>query len=154
MTAAAGSAVLLAGAATPAGAASVSAHPDALRPSYCSGVLRVNSFAFTPWAVGIGQSSSAALSVTNCTWGTQTVIETWTGHFSSNIDPGIPPGCPALDPLPRSVTLAPHEQVTTSTTYNVFPWCTASHLTVTVTISQGSTELARTSADLTIIGGG
>jgi hypothetical protein len=152
MSAAAGGAILLAGAgpANAAGAA-VPAYPAPPQPSLCSGVLRVDSFAFDPPSVSAGGSSAAALTVRNCTGQTQAVTETWTGRFSTDTGTGIPPGCPALDPLPRPVTLAPRQRNTTATTYIAFASCAATHLTVTVTITQGATQLARTSAVLTIV---
>ncbi|WP_327286825.1 hypothetical protein [Streptomyces sp. NBC_01198] len=146
---AAGVAVLLAaGSAAPA-----AARPSSPPPSICSGVLRVNSFAFDPPSVFAGKSSAAALTATNCTGQSQAVAETWTGRFSSDSSSGtgIPPGCPVLDPYPRPVTFGPHERVTTSTTYTTFAGCTATRLTVTVTITQGGTQLARRSADLVIM---
>lgn len=153
MSAAAGGAILLAGAgpATAAGATAVPAPLAAPRPSLCSGVLRVNSFAFDPPSVSAGQSSGAVLTVRNCTGQTQAVTETWTGRFSTGTGTGIPPGCPALDPFPRPVTLTPHQRNTTTTTYIAFTGCAATHLTVTVTITQGATQLAHVSADLTIV---
>lgn len=155
LTAAVGGAVLLVGTG-PAGtadAAVVSARPASPLPSICAGVLRVNSFAFDPPSVFVGKSSAGTLSATNCTGQSQAVTETWTGRFSA--DPasgtGIPPGCPVFDPLPRQVTFGPHQRVATTTTYTTFTGCTATRLTVTVTITQGGTQLARTSAELAIV---
>lgn len=155
LTAAVGSAVLLAGTgpASTADAAAVSARPASPPPSICAGVLRVNSFAFDPPSVFAGKSSAATLTAKNCTGQLQAVTETWTGRFSA--DPasgtGIPPGCPVFDPLPRQVTLGPHERVATTTTYTTFAGCTATRLTVTVTITQGGMQLASSSTVLAIL---
>ncbi|MYS19744.1 hypothetical protein GA0115240_11267 [Streptomyces sp. DvalAA-14] len=145
LTAAAGGAALL------AAAAPAAAHAAVPLPSTCSGVLRVNGFAFDPATVPAGGSAAAALTATNCTGQSQAVTETWTGRFG--VDPGsggIAPGCPVLDPFPRTVTFGPHERITTSTTYTTFAGCTATRLTVTVTITQGGTQLATVSAVLAI----
>jgi hypothetical protein len=153
LTAAAGILVLLAGAGPAGAAAPAPAHGASPPPSICSGVLRVNGFAFDPASVFAGKSSAAVLTATNCTAQSQVVTETWTGRFSadSGSTTGIPPGCPAWDPLPRPVTFGPHEHVTTTTTYTTFTGCTATRLTVTVMITQGGTQLARTSANLVIL---
>jgi hypothetical protein len=156
LTAASGGAVLLAGAGPAGAAAPGSARPDSPPPSICSGVLRVNGFVFDPPSILVGKSSAAALTVTNCTRQSQAVTEAWTGRFGgdSSSGTGIPPGCPGLDPLPRPVTLGPHERVTTTTTYMAFTGCTATRLTVTVVITQGGIQLARKSTDLVIDQGG
>jgi hypothetical protein len=152
LTAAAGGAVLLAGAgpAAPAGAAPASANRASPPPSICSNVLWVKGFVFDPPSIPAGTSSAAELTVMNCTGQSQAVTETWTGRFSadSSSGTGIPPGCPVLDPYPSAVTFGPHEKIITHTTYTTFAGCTATRLTVTVTITQSGTQLASTSAVL------
>ncbi|MBM9507600.1 hypothetical protein [Actinacidiphila acididurans] len=120
-------------------------------PTTCQGVIRADGLAFTPPAVAPGQSSAATLSAVNCTGQTQTVSETWLGTWVSSSTGGLPSGCPVIDPLPRSVTFTPYQRVATTTTYLVFPGCTADALRLTVRIAQGGTVLEERTADLAII---
>jgi len=137
---------------TATGGAAMAATPAAgiASPSTCHGVISINSFVFIPPHVLAGQSSAATLSATNCTSATQKVTETWFGRFEGPT-PGIPAGCPAIDPFPRPVTFAPHASLTTATSYLVFSGCTATDLAVTVVItsSTGAT-LAQQTAVLQI----
>jgi hypothetical protein len=119
-------------------------------PTTCSGTVWIGGLAFDPPHVAPGGSSTAALTAANCTGATQTVSETWSGSWLSSSATGIPTGCPAIDPLPRTVTLAPYQKVATATTYLVFPGCTADALRLTVRVSQGGTVLATRTADLVI----
>lgn len=142
--------LLLAG----SGAAAASAVPAASTgPAVCSttAVIQITAFAFSPPQVTRGQSATANLTALNCTGATQQTNETWYGRFIGP-GPGIPPGCPVIDPLLRPVTFAPHAQVTTSTSYLVFSGCTATQLAITVNIT-GSTGalLAQRTAYLTIL---
>ncbi|MFC4031366.1 hypothetical protein ACFO3J_07740 [Streptomyces polygonati] len=116
----------------------------------CAQVVRIDSLAFDPAEITAGGTSALELVATNCTGQSQAVSETWAGSWLSATATGIPSGCPVIDPLPRQVTFAPHARVSTTTTYLVFPGCTASALRVTVTVSQAGTQLARRSADLLI----
>lgn len=146
---AAGAAVLLTGGGP---AAALDGAPQATPvPGTCSGVVRVGTLTFDPAQVARGGMSGATVKTTNCTGQSQAVTETWTGRFTSASGTGIPQGCPALDPLPRQVTLAPYAQISTTTSYLAFSGCTADRLTVTVRVTQGAVLIAQRSADLIIV---
>ena len=144
----AGAAVLLTG----GGSAGAAAPSAVMAPGACSGVLRVDGFAFSPAAVLAGGSSTAVLTATNCTAQAQTVTEQWTGRFSSLTSTGVPVGCPVIDPLLRSRVFAARSQATSSTTYVIPTGCAAGQLTVTVQLTQGGTVLGTASAVLAIDG--
>ncbi|WUH94908.1 hypothetical protein OG900_35365 [Streptomyces sp. NBC_00433] len=133
----------------PAAAAAPPA-PASRTPCATASVIRVDSFAFDPAAVPAGGSSAATLTATNCTGQSQAISETWSGRFLSDTSTGYPTGCPVYDPLPRSVTFAPHARVSTTTTYLTFAGCTADRLRVTVSVSRGGVVLTSTTADLLI----
>jgi hypothetical protein len=136
--------------AAPAGIAGASVAATPL-PASCSGVIQITSLAFTPPAVAPGGTSTANMAARNCTGVTQQTSILWVGRFVG-AGSGIPPGCPAIDPLPpQPLTFTPHGQVHASLGYLVPASCTATQLQVTVDIEQGSTVLAHRTADLTII---
>ncbi|HEY4854229.1 MAG TPA: hypothetical protein VII22_25865 [Streptosporangiaceae bacterium] len=142
-------------AAAPAGIAAASvpaASVPASQPApRCSGVIQITHLAFTPPAVTPGQIATANAVARNCTGTSQQASVFWLERF---IGPGsgIPPGCPAIDPLPpRPVTFAPHGQVQSASGTLVPPGCTATQLQATVEFLQGATVLAQRTAYLTII---
>jgi hypothetical protein len=138
-------AVLAAGPASLAAASAPAGHA----PASCSGVIQITQLAFTPRAVTPGGTSTAKLAARNCTGTSQQTTAVWLGTFGSG--GGIPPGCPAIDPLPEPAAFAPHGQFRSSVSYLVPSGCTSSQLQVTVEIEQGGTVLAARTADLTII---
>ena len=148
-------ALILACAALPlvaAGTANAAAAPahSAPAPAGCTGTIQIRQFAFSPATIIAGQSSTAGLVARNCTGTVQTVSETWFGSFTGAA-PGIPPGCPAIDPLPEHATFPAHGQLSNGVTYTVFPTCEATALTVTVEITSSTgTLLAEQSATLAI----
>src|SRR5437762_514154 len=81
--------------------------------------VQITSLAFAPATVAPGHSSVARLQARNCTRHSQQTATYWFGRFTGS-GPGIPPGCPAIDPLPRPATFAPHGTVTLQSTYPVF----------------------------------
>src|SRR5438067_1962920 len=95
--------------------------------------VQITSLAFAPATVAPGQSSVATVRARNCTRHSQQTATYWFGRFTGS-GPGIPAGCPAIDPLPRAATFAPHGSVTLQTTYPVFRSCTATALELTVRI--------------------
>jgi hypothetical protein len=142
-------------AAAPAGvaAASVSAAraPASHASTRCSGVIQITYLAYTPPAVTPGQIATANAVARNCTGTSQQASVFWLERF---IGPGsgIPPGCPAIDPLPpRPVTFAPYGQVRSASGTLVPPGCTATQLQATVEFLQGATVVAQRTAHLTII---
>ena len=116
----------------------------------CSGVIQITRLAFAPPAVTPGGTSTANLAARNCTGTSQQTTAVWLGRFVGPAA-GIPPGCPAIDPLPLSASFAPHAQLRSSVGYLVPSGCTATQLQVTVEIEQGGTVLAERTADLGII---
>ena len=116
----------------------------------CTGVVQITHLGFTPSSVSPGSTPAADLNLRNCTGVSQSTTATWFGRFIGS-SAGIPPGCPALDPLPQPATLAPHGKFHSSVGYQVPVSCTASQLQVTVRIQQGGTVLAQETADLAII---
>ena len=135
-------------AAAPVGLAAASVSPSRA-PASCSGVIQITHLAFTPRAVTPGGTSTANLTARNCTGTGQQTTAIWLGTFGSG--GGIPPGCPAIDPLPEPAAFAPHGQFRSGVSYLVPAGCTSSQLQVTVEIEQGGTVLAERTADLTII---
>jgi len=116
-----------------------------------STVIEIQSFAFSPPSVPPGGSSTATLTALNCTAQTQQTSEIWSGRFTGP-GVGIPPGCPAIDPLAMPVSFPPNGTVSTHITYLVPPSCTASQLVVTVTIDgRSGVVLARGTAVLMIV---
>jgi hypothetical protein len=133
------------------GASASAATPTAtVRPATCSGTIRITSFAFQPPTIAPGQSSAATLAARNCMAQTVQATSYWFGTWVGSTT-GIPAGCPVIDPLPRSMTFAPNALVMLSTSYLVFPSCTATALQVTVRIGgSGGATLASRTATLTI----
>ncbi|MGW5349662.1 hypothetical protein ACWERV_03960 [Streptomyces sp. NPDC004031] len=132
-------------------AATGPAAADTAPPAVCTPAVVAGDLAFSPPSVAPGGTSSASLTVTNCTGQPQTVGETWYGRFLSDGSPGLPAGCPVIDPLPRPVTLAPGASLTSTTGYLVLPGCTADRLRLTVTLGQGGTTLGSRTADLLVV---
>jgi hypothetical protein len=116
----------------------------------CTGTIQITSLAFAPPTVARGQSSVATLNARNCTTQTKQTTTYWSGRFLGSTA-GIPAGCPAIDPLPRPATFAPHGSISLATTYLVFSSCAATSLQLTVQIvGSGGTLLATRSATLVI----
>jgi hypothetical protein len=115
-----------------------------------SAVIEIESFAFNPASIPPGGMSTATLTALNCTGQPQVITELWYGRFTGP-GAGIPPGCPAIDPLVMSAALLPHGTVSSHIAYLVPASCTASQLVITVDISGPSGGmLAQGTAVLTI----
>jgi hypothetical protein len=96
-------------------------------------VIEITHFAFNPPAIPPGQSATATLTAQNCTNQAQQTSEIWSGRFTGPSG-GIPPGCPAIDPISIGVNFPPHGAVSKSVTYAVPLSCTATQLIVTANI--------------------
>ena len=119
-------------------------------PAGCAGTVQISALAFAPPTVAPGQQSVASLTVQNCTAQAQQITTQWTAEFAGSAT-GIPPGCPAVDPIAPSTTLAANAQANSSLTYQVPSSCTATALPLTVRISgSDGTVLATQSATLSI----
>lgn len=130
------------------GLAAASANPV---PASCTGVIQITHLAFSPPEVSPGQLSTASLTARNCTRQTQQTSFVWFARFTGP-GIGIPPGCPAIDPLPpQQVTFAPLGKFTTSVGFVVPPSCTATQLQVTFDFDQNGIVIAQKTADLIIV---
>ena len=141
-----------AGAVSAAGATAAAAAPaSAAAPAACATTqtIEISSLAFQPPAVAPGQSSEAVLTAVNCTAQTQQASAEWLGRFVGPA-PGIPTGCPAIDPIVFSMTFPPHGVLTDGVGYLVPGSCTATELVVTVEIIQQGRVVTQRSAQLAI----
>jgi hypothetical protein len=118
----------------------------------CSGTIAIEQFAFNPSSVPAGQRSTLSLVAQNCTNQTLQgqVISfgryTWPGT-------GLPPGCPAIDPVSLPFTLAPGAlYTTTGQEGDTFPNCQATGLQATVEFSVSNVgTVAQATASLVIV---
>lgn len=122
-------------------AVAASGHPAPAAVCASTVVIAVNSFDFSPTQVTPGQSSTANLVTTNCTATTQKTQQTWTGQYVSATGTALPSGCPAIDPLPRTVTYTANQELLNSTSYLILAGCTANALKVTVKITSSTGAL-------------
>ena len=117
----------------------------------CSSVVRITHLAFNPAAVTPGETSTASLTAVNCTGTAQQTTATWFGSFLG-AGTGIPPGCPAIDPLPpQPADFTPYGTYKSSVGYLVPASCTADELAVTVQLAQDGTVIATKTTDLAIV---
>jgi hypothetical protein len=146
-------AAALAGSPGWAAAATATAGAAPAFPS-CTGIIKITQLAFTPPAVSPGQLATANLVARNCTAQSQSASVIWLEQFTGPSGPagGIPPGCPAIDPLPpQPVTFAPFGRYTAASQTLVPPSCTATGLQLTVRFyAPNGTTLAQRTATLTI----
>jgi hypothetical protein len=147
----AGSPGLAAAAAVAPAAPAAAPHPH----PFCTGVITITQLAFSPPAIPPGQIATANVTARNCTGQAQAASVMWVEQFVGPNGPGggIPPGCPAIDPLPpQPVNLAPYGSYSGSSKTLVFAGCTATALQATVRFyGSGGALLAQRTADLTII---
>jgi hypothetical protein len=148
-------ALAVAGGLVAAGGASASAATPGTTagPAVCTStsIVQINSLTFVPSAVAPGQSSVATLKASNCTAQTVQTTTYWYGRFVGPT-PGIPTGCPVVDPIARPLTFTPHGSASLSTRYTTFPSCTATSFQLNVRIiGPGGALLASRDATLTII---
>lgn len=134
------------GGATTAAQASAAASPLC---STGSQTLQIANLAFQPPAIFPGQSSVLTGTIINCSNVSQTAGVEWLAHFVG-FTTGQPAGCPVIDPLLESVTLAPGSVATGNVAYTVPGGCTAPELMATVEILQGGKIVAQRSAELAI----
>lgn len=134
----------------PAAAAVV--HPAAGCTGASADPIAINGFAFAPAQVAPGGSATADLITTNCAATSVASTEEWSGQWLPLATSGAAPaGCPVIDPLLRSVTYAPGQELAENTSYTVPVGCQAAELAVTVTISvNAGAETQATTAYLVI----
>ena len=121
---------------------SPSAAASAATPS-C--VVKISAMGFRPRHVAPGGTSVVRVKAWNCTKQAQTATLTWIGQFVGP-GPGLPAGCPVIDPVAQPITVAPRAQFTSSLGFTVFSACTATSLSATarLTDSTGSVLAAKT----------
>jgi cellulase/cellobiase CelA1 len=119
-------------------------------PCTSTAPIQINSLIFNPPKVSPGQSSTATAVVQNCTNQALTLSSYWYGRYSSPPSNGIPPGCLALDPLPRTLNLPASATVTVNSTWLGFPSCTATLFTLIYHITAPDNTVVQASADLAI----
>jgi hypothetical protein len=127
-----------------AGAASSSA------PKASACVVAITSLHFHPRHVAAGGSAVVRVTARNCTHQPQTVTLTWLGQFAGP-QPGIPPGCPAMDPVGQRSNVKPRGTFKAKLGVQVFTSCTATSLSETARLTgTGGTVLAEQTAALRI----
>jgi hypothetical protein len=141
----------LAAAAVCAAATLLLTGPAAPAAAACTATVQITSLTFSPSRVSPGQSATVTVAAENCTDQAQRMSLMFVARFVGP-QPGIPAGCPAIDPLPPGTAqFAPHGTYTASLTYLVFPGCTATALRVTARFFDTTgAEVANQSADLPI----
>ncbi|NUR24692.1 MAG: hypothetical protein HOV83_02375 [Catenulispora sp.] len=75
-------------------------------PACTSSEFRVDQLDFSPVAVAPGQLSTATLVLQNCTGQVVAGSTTWVPRLTWS-GPGLPPGCPSLDPVGFPYSIAP-----------------------------------------------
>lgn len=115
--------------------AAAAVHPATGCSTAAAVPIGIDGFAFTPPQVLPGGTSTGDLITTNCTDSTLISTETWTGQWLPLSTTGAAPaGCPAIDPVTRSVTYAAGQELAENGTYTVPTGCQAAELAVTVDI--------------------
>jgi hypothetical protein len=116
-----------------------------------TGTVQIISLSFNPASIAPGQRSTATMVAQNCTAQAITATSTWAARL---IGPGtgIPPGCPAIDPLAQATNFPAGGQVTVGLGYLTFASCTATALQLTVTVNGAAGPLASQTATL-LLGG-
>jgi hypothetical protein len=122
---------------------------NAATAATCAGTVQITSFVFNPPVVSPGQPSTAALTAQNCTSEPVQALVTWSARYLGS-SAGIPPGCPAIDPVAMGLALPANGQTNATLTYLTFASCTATGLQVTGTIAAAGTTLASGTATLAI----
>jgi hypothetical protein len=127
-----------------AGPAARAAAPD------CSGTIQITSLAFDVPQLRPGQVATATVVAQNCTDQQQSAFVQYLGRYVGST-PGIPAGCPAVDPLPQQATIAAGGTFTGSIGYRAFTGCTATGLEVTVSITDSTGSRISRTAQIPIV---
>lgn len=112
----------------------------------CPGGIVITQLKFAPPRVAPGHSSTAHLTVRNCTELSAQASSTWVAKFTGNTT-----GCPVLDPLSMAITLPPRSTEHYKAGYEAPDGCDASALQLTVRISSSGGVIAQRTADLRIV---
>jgi hypothetical protein len=129
--------------------AAVAASSSSQRPSRCD-VVAITSLGFHPRHVAPGGHSTIRVVARNCTRQPQNITVTWLGQFVGS-GVGIPPGCPAIDPLAQGANFKPRGTFRGHLEFVVFSSCTATALSETVRFTGADgTVLAEKTVELRI----
>lgn len=118
---------------------------NAAQAATCTGGVAVNQFAFNPSSVPPGSTSALTLVLANCTNQTVQGSTDWYGTYTGS-------GCPVLDPIPYSYTIAPGGTYTLTNNYGDggFPGCQPSALRINANVNvNGVGTVTTASATLT-----
>lgn len=140
-----------AGGSTASGAPASGSAASGAGPAACTGELSLTQ-SFTQAAYSPGQSVTVDLAAVNCTAQSLTTHLIPYGRFLDSAN-NIAAGCPAIDPIQLTVTIAPNATYTTSFGYTVFPTCTAISFQAVDTFSDATTgaQLAQGTASVPIL---
>ncbi|MFG1903160.1 cellulose binding domain-containing protein [Micromonospora carbonacea] len=132
------------------GAALTAPAPAQAADPACTGTVRITSMTWSPPQIMPGQGSTLTVVAQNCTDTPQQASFFSYQQFLGS-GPGVPPGCPIVEPLPaRPVTIEAGGTFTATSRYNTYAGCTATRLLVTAQFTLGSTLLDAGSANLEI----
>ncbi|MBV9446426.1 MAG: cellulose-binding domain-containing protein [Streptosporangiaceae bacterium] len=125
--------LLLAAVATlvvPLAAIMVPGAANAATTAACTGGVAVSQFAFNPSSVPPGSDSALTLVLRNCTSQTIQGSTAWYGQYTGQ-------GCPVLDPIPFSYSIAPGGTYTLTNSYGDpgFPECQPTALTISANVN-------------------
>jgi len=88
------------------GAGTVTTVTATLRFNRCTDGIAIDQLSFSPGAVPVGQTSTLTLVLRNCTSQTVRGSSDWISEFTW-AGAGLPPGCPASDPVSFSYSMSP-----------------------------------------------
>jgi Cellulose binding domain len=128
----------------PLGAMLAPGATTAAQAATCTGGVAVSQFAFNPPSVAPGGSSALTLVLSNCTSQTIQGSTDWYGTYTGS-------GCPVLDPVPYSYTIAPGGTYTLTNTYGDpgFSGCQPSALRINANVNvNGAGTVTTASATL------
>lgn len=118
----------------------------------CTGGIAVSEFSFNPAAVAVGQVSALTLVLQNCGTQNEQGSSVWSFKFTGP-GGGQPSGCPVLDPVAFSYSMAPG--ATSTATLGLddpFATCLATGIAATATVSaNGVAGVATATANLVIV---
>ena len=124
---------------------------DEAATAACTSGVAVSQFAFNPPSVPPGSDSALTLVLQNCTSQTIQGSTDWYGQYAGQ-------GCPVLDPIPFSYSIAPGGTYTLTNSYGDpgFLECQPTALTISVTVNvngAGTVTTVRATLRFNVAGG-